>query len=294
MKRLFTRFPGRLSVSRKLMLISLLDLSAVIFVSSILLNEKFIAIDFARKELAGNAYISALRPTLFAPAREDPPAAADPASLVAQVSAVELRQGPGMRSADASEALLAALQPPAVRTRYLVLEGRLIATARGIDSDFAEALAAAADSQLRQALQPGRAELLTRIESFRAASRAMLHEGGAARIAGFFTRMWLHLGTALFLLAMILTAVFFVARQIAWPLRRLSEVADTVRRTGDHTLRAEWQSKDEIGRLVDGFNEMLAQLDHERGIQQELAATARAAVAEGVESEAVAEARPLA
>ena len=56
MIRLFTRFLGRLSVSRKLMLIYLLDLSAVIYISGILINEKFIAIDFARKELAGNAY----------------------------------------------------------------------------------------------------------------------------------------------------------------------------------------------------------------------------------------------
>ncbi len=395
MKQLFSRFLGRLSVSRKLMLIYLLDLSAVIFVSSILINEKFIAIDFARKELAGNAYISALRPTLLALAREDHPAAADLAPLVDQARAAERRHGPGMRSTDTSEALLASLQALAalpaagpvpqalplrqqafdkaralvtrignqsnlildpdldsyytmsivllrypellelvsqighelqqqaasgrplgndVRTRYLVLEGRLAATARGIESDFAEAFAAAADGQLRAALQPGEARLLTHIESFRAASRAMLDEGASAtslpalqveqrglfdtlatswaasaqqldrlialRIAGFFTRMWLHLGTALFLLMLILTAVFFVARQIALPLRRLSEVADTVRRTGDHTLRAEWQSKDEIGRLVEGFNEMLAQLDRERGIQQELAATARAAQAQ--------------
>jgi hypothetical protein len=52
---------GRLSVSRKLMLIYALDLSAVIFVSTILINEKFIAIDFARKEIVGNEYIAAVR-----------------------------------------------------------------------------------------------------------------------------------------------------------------------------------------------------------------------------------------
>ena len=40
---------GRLSVGRKLMLIYLLDLSAVIYVSGILIHEKFLAIDFARK-----------------------------------------------------------------------------------------------------------------------------------------------------------------------------------------------------------------------------------------------------
>ena len=43
------RMLSRLSVGRKLLLIYLLDLSAVIFISGILINEKFIAIDFARK-----------------------------------------------------------------------------------------------------------------------------------------------------------------------------------------------------------------------------------------------------
>jgi EAL domain-containing protein (putative c-di-GMP-specific phosphodiesterase class I)/HAMP domain-containing protein len=102
----------------------------------------------------------------------------------------------------------------------------------------------------------------------------------AARIDGFFARMWLHLGTALALLGVILTAVFFVARQIALPLRTLSGVADTVRRTGDHAVRASWDSKDEIGRLVLGFNDMLEQLDRHRAVQQELAASARAAHAQ--------------
>jgi HAMP domain-containing protein len=100
------------------------------------------------------------------------------------------------------------------------------------------------------------------------------------RIDGFFKRMWMHLGTALGLLALILSAVFFVARQIALPLRRLAAVTDTVRRTGDHSVRAHWDSRDEIGRLVLGFNDMLAQLDREREVQQELAANARAAKAQ--------------
>jgi diguanylate cyclase (GGDEF)-like protein/PAS domain S-box-containing protein len=53
-----------------------------------------------------------------------------------------------------------------------------------------------------------------------------------------------------------------------------------VRRTGDHSLRAQWHSQDEIGQLVTGFNEMLEQLDHERDVRQELAATARASEAQ--------------
>ena len=418
MIRLFTRFLGHLSVSRKLMLIYLLDLSAVIYISGILINEKFIAIDFARKERAGNAYVAEVRETLLglvrigaapggaktgaatgasagAPAGAFPSSAPSPAALAERIAAAQRRHGDGMRSADPAAALVAALQslagaPPGpaaerwrrealergralvtrignqsnlildpdldsyytmslvllrypellelvtqigaqlqqgagagaagggeTRTLYLVLEGRLDATARGIESDHAEAYAAAANLQLQHALQPVQARLAAAIDAFRERSRATLEAEDEAsragallalrdrqlsllealnagwstsateldrllevRIAGFFTRMWLHLGTALSLLALILTAVYFVARQIALPLKRLSEVADTVRRTGDHTLRARWDSNDEIGRLVLGFNGMLAQLDHERQVQQELAATARAAQAQ--------------
>jgi hypothetical protein len=56
---------SRLSVGRKLILIYALDLSAVIFVSTILINEKFIAIDFSRKEIIGNHYIAAVRDAIF-------------------------------------------------------------------------------------------------------------------------------------------------------------------------------------------------------------------------------------
>src|SRR3989344_1827286 len=100
------------------------------------------------------------------------------------------------------------------------------------------------------------------------------------RVDGLFARMWLHLGTALVLLGCILSLVTLVARQIAKPLQQLARVADEVRKSGDHTLRAHGVSRDEIGRLVTAFNEMLSQLDRDRVLQQELAASARAAEAQ--------------
>ncbi|MDN7177053.1 hypothetical protein M0D69_03285 [Caballeronia sp. SEWSISQ10-4 2] len=55
MKRtLFFRLLARLQVGRKLLLIYLLDLSAVVFISGILIHEKYIAIDFSNKEIVGN------------------------------------------------------------------------------------------------------------------------------------------------------------------------------------------------------------------------------------------------
>ena len=380
---LLGRLLGRLSVSRKLMLIYLLDLIAVIYVSGILINEKFIAIDFARKELAGSAYLAEVRDVLIGLAS---PQATDVAALARRIASAEQQHGRGMGSAEPATALTTSLQAlaaspaspsaaalrrqvmdharelvtrignqsnlildpdldsyytmslvllrypellevaarmaerrppgetiPAASTRQHVLEGRLDAVARGIATDHAEAFAASTPV-LRQALQPGQARLAAAIEAFREAShqvgfadaaapdreelqaseRALVAALDAAwrastteldrllqvRIEGFFSRMWLHLGTALSLLILILSAVTFVARHIARPLKRLSDVADTVRRTGDHTLRAQWDSGDEIGRLVLGFNAMLAQLDEQRAVQQELAATARAAQAQ--------------
>ncbi|MBH1997038.1 MAG: sensor domain-containing diguanylate cyclase, partial [Burkholderiales bacterium] len=89
---------GKLTVGRKLALIYLLDLSAVIFISGILINEKYIAIDFSRKEMAGNAYIAAIRDALL-------PLTRSTAQVDAQAAAIEQAErqfGAGMRSAQLS------------------------------------------------------------------------------------------------------------------------------------------------------------------------------------------------
>ena len=383
---------GRLKVGKKLLLIYLLDLTAVIYVSGILINEKYLAIDFARKEIRGNAYANVVRESMLAiaaPADGDPPAGA--ATLRAEtILQAESAWGEGMQSAEPASAYaerLTALNQPTgdrsekltreamkaaralltrisnqsnlildpdldsyyamslvvlrfpdlveviadamatlrrglserdlsrQRSEYLVLAGRLDSVTTGIRSDFAEAVAAS-KPLLATNLDPLVRQLLTRVDRFRAQverlSDADPHQRDAAaaalpqaegalldmlaptwartaaeldrllhiRVAWLFKRMWLHLGTALLLLTVILSIVYFVARQIAVPLRRLSDVADGVRRTGDHTLRAQWNSGDEIGSLYTAFNEMLEQLDRERIAQQELAARARAAQAQ--------------
>jgi signal transduction histidine kinase/HAMP domain-containing protein len=56
---------SRISVSGKLLLIYALDMIAVIFLGFSLAEEKYISINFARKELAGNAYIDVARDALF-------------------------------------------------------------------------------------------------------------------------------------------------------------------------------------------------------------------------------------
>ncbi len=378
MAKLFVAFLRRLSVPRKLALIYLLDLSAVIFVSGILVHEKFIAIDFARKEIAGNAYVREVVRALVAAGEAGETALPQPAE---DVRNAEHQHGAGLQSRELAEAFADGLQavPTAAErsdgtvrqrllerghalltrignqsnlildpdldsyytmsvvllrypqlleltsqirrvagdrgsdapSRYLELEGRLDACLRAIESDYEEAYVASAGYHLRDQLRPLHRDLAMAVEQLRHGGRAVA-DGQAqpaslaaaeravlgrlqrswvastdaldhllrARVDGFFARMWLHLGGALFLLLAILGVVVVVARQISTPLRRLTAAADQVGRTGDHQVRAQWNSQDEIGRLVTQFNDMLGQLAQERSAQQELAATARAAQAQ--------------
>ncbi|MBV7428922.1 MULTISPECIES: EAL domain-containing protein [unclassified Acidovorax] len=382
---------GRLSVGRKLMLIYLLDLSAVIYVSSILIHEKYVAIDFTRKEIVGTTYAAVLRDGLmgqFLDASQQPPLVAD---VLARLAGVRAAHDEQLHTEEQGERFSGVLQqlaahPPAATdapsltrlrsqllrdgrellttvgnqsnlildpdldsyygmslvvlrfpellqavhdtvvflhaapagrgpqwsSELLTLVGRLDAVMQGIESDYNQAFIAGSP-EMRTALMGQREALKASLESFQALlqgvaageSRLTLAQVGAQqaqvlgalrdawavgivdlerllnrRVDGLYARMWLHLGTALVLLGCILSLVTLVARQIAKPLQQLARVADEVRKSGDHTLRAHWSSSDEIGRLVTAFNDMLAQLDRERLLQQELAASARAAEAQ--------------
>lgn len=384
-----SRLLARFSVSRKLMLIYLLDLSAVIFVSAILVREQNLAIEFARKELAGSAYLQAIVTPLVGAAR-DPGRSPD----TKPIEAAEAEHGPALESGEPARGLLAALrQLPApgangpaapdalqaevlasghrlitrignqsnlildpdldsyytmslvvlrypellqllhglprkaqqaaqpargragsdARTAYLVAEGRLDGVLQAIRSDFEEAVAAGG-APLAARLQPPHDRLMLVAESVRTASRSLVDRGASpegeqlledaratamdalqvgwlqaaqaldgllqARIDRLYGRLIEHLAIAAALLLLILGIVWFVARQIALPLTQLAGVADAVRLTGDTRRRAEWKSGDEIGRLVVGFNDMLEQMGRQREIQQELAASARAADAQ--------------
>lgn len=380
---------GRLSVGRKLMLIYLLDLSAVIYVSSILIHEKYLSIDFTRKEIVGTTYAAVVRDGLlgrFLPADQQPLPVAQALERLAQVRQAHdeqlqttqasqefadtlqalaplspqdgaalsrlrnqlLRDGRELLTTVSNQSnlildpdldsyyvmsLVALRYPVLLQTVYdtmgflaasplarnpqwssdlLTLAGRLDAVAQGIESDFNQAFLAGSP-QMREALTGPRQQLKATLDDFQRQIQDMAngdatgtlaqlstHEAAVLgaltgawnvgitelerllhqRVDSLFARMWLHLGTALVLLGCILSLVTLVARQIARPLQQLAGVADKVRTSGDHTLRAHWNSRDEIGRLVTAFNGMLAQLDHERLLQQELAASARAAQAQ--------------
>jgi diguanylate cyclase (GGDEF)-like protein len=66
------------------------------------------------------------------------------------------------------------------------------------------------------------------------------------------------------LIAAVLVALVFSARLqgvVSRPILQLVQVAGRVSRDKDYTVRAVKQGEDELGQLIDGFNEMLAQID---------------------------------
>ena len=376
MLRKLSRFVGNLSVPKKLLLIYLLDLSAIIFITNILIDEKYIAINFARKEIQGIHYITEIRETLLNIAK-DPGDRNRLAIHVSHLERSEAQFGKGMSSSELNQHFIATLQAlgqdgsvanqrqalaagrallayigdqsnlildpdldsyyamslvvlrfpelldllmqlptdahPAkagVNVDLLLLEGRLSAVADAIDADYRAAFAGNPSHALALKLEPGRENLKQMLAGVLAALRDGASGGGPVAIAELrgealettakawgevsgaldnllqarmdllFHRMWVHLGTAALLLMVILLLVYYVARQIARPLGNLARVVERVSVTSDYSLRATWNSQDEIGQLVRGFNHMLERLDYERVLEQKLASQAAAAEAQ--------------
>lgn len=384
----FSNWLGGLSVSRKLTLIYLLDLTTVIYISGILIHEKYLAIDFARKEIVGVVYSDSVRHVLLPKLINNQLPPTQTQAALTQFDSQRQQHDADLKTDAASAALtsawqgfsatvvaaesarskmignarillttvanqsnlildpdldsyycmsLVALRFPELlevmdetasamnhfdakpvdaglqSTNLLILAGRLDAIRQGISADYLQAYTAgspalraslgAADDALTVSLN----ELLKRVrdaaqqnavgidlDAFNAQHRHSLrglerawHQTSqqlesllSARVDGLFTRMWLHLGTALLLLIGILSLVYVVARQISRPLKHLAGVAEKVRQSSNYALRARWGSEDEIGHLVSAFNSMLGQLDRDRVVQQELAVSARAAQAQ--------------
>ncbi len=84
----------------------------------------------------------------------------------------------------------------------------------------------------------------------------LLHQ----RIDGLLGRM----RAALFFIAafvgLSIIIAFLTHRHIAQPLKRLETVVSRVRQTKDYSLRVDYKSQDEIGRVTGAFNDMLSEL----------------------------------
>jgi signal transduction histidine kinase/CheY-like chemotaxis protein len=96
---------------------------------------------------------------------------------------------------------------------------------------------------------------------------------GTLYLLGNLDEVWRQLAiqaaAALFGIVLATIAAFVIARRlqavIARPVVTLSEAADTIARGGDYSLRVPREGSDEVGSLVDAFNEMVAQVQRREG-----------------------------
>jgi len=134
---------GRLSVSRKLTLIYLLDLTAVIYISGILIHEKYLAIDFTRKEIVGVAYNDSVRELLLSALGSPAADAPQRQAKVQQFEAQRAQHDADLNTAQVSAVVLAHQQalsaggtPTAARFAPLIQSARSLMTTVGNQSNL--------------------------------------------------------------------------------------------------------------------------------------------------------------
>ena len=83
-------------------------------------------------------------------------------------------------------------------------------------------------------------------------------------LGGLYTRAGLVGQTVLVILSMAVLVAFVLSSRlqkiIAMPISNLAEVTRSVSKTRDYSIRAQKLSEDELGRLAEGFNEMLVRI----------------------------------
>jgi signal transduction histidine kinase len=183
--------------------------------------------------------------------------------------------------------------PLAPDARYPSLVSLLRSIADEVKHDIEAGYRGSSDGSLKRAVHAEIAAMLSSLESYLEAlsvsrlgvdardmvAYSRLHESTARqairtwtilqaeldrllqrRIDGLLGRMGLGLALiGAFASISILIAVL-THRHIVRPLERLEAVASAVRETKDYSLRAEYGSQDEIGRVTAAFNDMLAEL----------------------------------
>jgi signal transduction histidine kinase/HAMP domain-containing protein len=204
---------------------------------------------------------------------------------------------------------------PVQEAQIIGLNARLGDDIRDLRADLQAGYRGNPDGSLHAALDPVFATLLVRLEATRGdlsrivatatvsgADRARVvrglnatdEVGGTAwrasaaeldrliqrRLAAIHNRITAHLIVAAVLLSTTLALVIVVAGSIATPISVLATLARRVRATNDYTLRAEWRSRDELGSLVETFNDMLARIHAENRREQELIGRTSAAEAQ--------------
>ena len=96
-----------------------------------------------------------------------------------------------------------------------------------------------------------------------------------------YSRLHQYVGIVAVVMVVALAIAFFISarlqRVVSQPLLDLSQTARTVSEKKDYSLRAVSQSRDEVGALIESFNEMLAQIQKRDAELQEARVTAEKA-----------------
>jgi methyl-accepting chemotaxis protein len=93
---------------------------------------------------------------------------------------------------------------------------------------------------------------------------AQFDQSVAKRVADLKATLTFTLGIVGALVLASFTFALLMQRQIVRPLGRLESLANEVRKTDDYSLRIDYDSRDEVGRLATAFNGMLAEVAEAR------------------------------
>ncbi len=94
-----------------------------------------------------------------------------------------------------------------------------------------------------------------------------------ANLQTLYAQIWLHVTVASLVLALSLATAMLLSaglqRQVSGPILRLVEAMRHVSKRKDYSVRIEKAGNDELGTLVDGFHDMLAEIQtRERGLSE--------------------------
>jgi two-component system sensor histidine kinase/response regulator len=173
----------------------------------------------------------------------------------------------------AGQILAAASARPALQAAVLYdRKGRPFAAwrAEGSESAHLDSLPDLSQEALTAATQAAGRPWLPSMRIYRqVALDAGSQPFGAIMVEGDQRPMWLRLGNAIGVMAAALASAMLVAwllarrvrRNIADPIAKLINTAQKVAASQNYTLRIPHQRSDELGTLIDSFNNMLAQVE---------------------------------
>jgi signal transduction histidine kinase len=180
--------------------------------------------------------------------------------------------------------------------RTLILEGMIRSTLEEIGRDVAAAYRGGAGRRLRQAIDAPMTSMMASADSYLKTASGSVDEASASAslsksyvtAADEALRAWTLSQSELtrllnqrrsnlvgklrgslilngLLASLSIALAVMTHRFIVGPLRELEGLAEKVRETKNYNLRADYDSRDEIGRLAGAFNAMLAELAAARG-----------------------------